>query len=463
MKPPAGIALFDSAATMARSLACFLHGKPFRSLGEPWIMRRLAPVLNHLPKPARRSFFALSSLTYAVSPKKADSVSSDQVAEWFVSLYPQRRYPVIAIGSSNGALMHLCAALGAPWLPQTFLTPVRHTGVDPDDPQKGFEVGVPVVEKLLARNKNVAIHYMHDSNQDRLVLRHMGLFRQKFIRLPPAYRRFIDTCLEPGGTLLIVDCQLQWPVRRINGDAVFQFGGVGGASLDEYYNGSNRVEAYLKSFGDKRSKWDSPAADDQTLEAEWGFEPRLMPDLLSIGQAAGANIRTLSFDQPEHLSVFVADFYRQWYASIGIPPKRLLAESFMLLDPWLALKTGSVPFWLVFNAKPSVDVLHAYLNDGAAFDDIFITLFPNGVEAVGKATMADWQSVLDRARNRGDLLGVDRDRFPADLATMVRYSKAMEALPKRATMPRVLQFRKVEEFASNHAQAGVSLTGFDAA
>ena len=99
MKPPAGIALFDSAATMARSLACFLHGKPFRSLGEPWIMRRLAPVLNHLPKPARRGFFALSSLTYAVAPKKADSVSSDEVAEWFVSLYPQRRYPVIAIGS----------------------------------------------------------------------------------------------------------------------------------------------------------------------------------------------------------------------------------------------------------------------------------------------------------------------------------------------------------------------------
>jgi len=252
-------------------------------------------------------------------------------------------------------------------------------------------------------------------------------------------------------------------VRRISNDAVFQFDGVGGASLDEYYNGSNRVEAYLKTFGDKRSKWDPPAADDQTVEAEWGFEPGLMPDLLSIGQAAGANIRTLSLEQPEQLSVFVADFYREWYGRIGIPPKRLLAASFMLLDPWLALKTGSVPFWLVFNAKTSVDALHDYLNDGAAFDEIFITLFPNGVEAVGQATMADWQGVLDRARNHGGLLGVDRDRFPADLATMVRYSKAIEALPKRAAMPGALPFRKVMEFASNQSQAGVSLTGFDAA
>jgi len=99
MKPPAGIALFDSAAIMARSLACFLHGKPFRSLGEPWIMRRIAPLLNLLPAPAWRSVFALSSLTYAVAPANAAAVRSDQAAKWFTSLYPKRRYPVIAVCS----------------------------------------------------------------------------------------------------------------------------------------------------------------------------------------------------------------------------------------------------------------------------------------------------------------------------------------------------------------------------
>jgi len=131
--------------------------------------------------------------------------------------------------------MHLCAAIGAPWLPQTFLTQVRHTGVDPDDPQRSFEAGLPVVEKLLSANPDVAVHYMHDSNQDRLVLRHMGLFRQEFIKLPQGYREFINTHLNPGGTVLIVDCDLLWPVRCINDRAVFQFGGVGGASIEEYF------------------------------------------------------------------------------------------------------------------------------------------------------------------------------------------------------------------------------------
>ena len=458
MKPPAGIALFDSAATMARSLACFLHGRPFRSLGEPWIMRRIAPLLNLLPAPARRTVFALSSLTYAVAPANVGNVDSDHAAEWFTSLYPNRHYPVIAIGSSNGALMHLCAAIGAPWLPQTFLTPVRHSNVDPDDPQRGYEAGLPVIEKLLSANPDVAVHYMHDSNQDRLVLRHMGLFRQKFIKLPQAYRQFIDTHLDPGGTVLIVDCDLQWPVRRINDRAVFQFGGVGGASIEEYYSGGPRVTAYLKAYGDNRQKWTPPIANEKTMESEWGFEPRLKADLYQMAHDRKAQVKRLSFNQPEELSAFVADFYRDWLTKAGKPADRLVAESFMLLDPYLALRTGSVPFWLVFNAKPSAEVLHRFLDERPGFREIFISLFPNGVEAIGQATMDDWQRILDRATERGDLLGVDRRKFPADLAALVRYSKAMERLETGEALPPPVAFRAIDEFAARCAGAAVRLT-----
>ena len=52
------------------------------------------------------------------------------------SLYPSRRYPMALIGSSNGAAVHLAAAMGAPWLPQTFMVPVRNPSNDPDDPRR---------------------------------------------------------------------------------------------------------------------------------------------------------------------------------------------------------------------------------------------------------------------------------------------------------------------------------------
>ena len=214
----------------------------------------------------------------------------------------------------------------------------------------------------------------------------MGLFRQKFIKLPKAYRQFIDMHLESGGTLLIVDCDLQWPVRRIDDRAVFQFGGVGGASLEEYYHGGLRVAAYLQAFGDSRQKWTPPVADEMTMESEWGFEPRLNSDLYQIAHDAKAKTKRLSFNQPEDLSAFVADFYRDLLTKTGRPADRLLAESFMLLDPHLALRTGSVPFWLVFNAKPSAEVVHRFLDERPGFREISISLFPNGVEAIGQAT-----------------------------------------------------------------------------
>ena len=64
----------------------------------------------------------------AVSPRRLARIRSEAITEWVAGLYPERRYPAVLIGSSNGALTHLAAALDAPWLPQTFLIAVRQPG-----------------------------------------------------------------------------------------------------------------------------------------------------------------------------------------------------------------------------------------------------------------------------------------------------------------------------------------------
>jgi hypothetical protein len=43
--------------------------------------------------------------------------------EGSVSLISLTRYQAAVIGSSSGALVHLCAALAVPFLPQTVLVP----------------------------------------------------------------------------------------------------------------------------------------------------------------------------------------------------------------------------------------------------------------------------------------------------------------------------------------------------
>jgi hypothetical protein len=181
--------------------------------------------------------------------------------------YPRGRFPAVAIGSSSGALVHLCAAFGIPLLPTTFLIPVRQRGVDPDDPRAGMQAGLAGAARLLGANADLELHHMHDPNQDRLSLRRMTYFRVKRRTLGQAFTRFLAERLEPGGTIVVSDCRLRWPVTRIGDRHVFQFGAVGGMEPDEFHSGSRRVAEYLARYGSARRRWDPPEPDEEARRA----------------------------------------------------------------------------------------------------------------------------------------------------------------------------------------------------
>lgn len=122
------------------------------------------------------------------------------------------------------------------------------------------------------------------------------------------------------------------------------------------------------------------------------------------GRGPGAKLERLRFSEPEDLSPLIADLFRDWYAGHGLPDSRLLVSSFLLMDPMLAMRTGSVPYWALFGTRPSLDRLAGYLSGAAAYDDIRLTIFPHGVESIGLPGIGEWQAVLGHARRRGELL-----------------------------------------------------------
>jgi N-acyl-D-amino-acid deacylase len=89
---------------------------------------------------------------------------------------------------------------------------------------------------------------MHDPVQDRLMVRRMSYFRLKKLSLGETYRTFLDQCLEPGGTIVLVDCRLSWPVTDCGGRHLFQFGALGGATAEESYRGGPRLAEYLARY-----------------------------------------------------------------------------------------------------------------------------------------------------------------------------------------------------------------------
>jgi len=100
----------------------------------------------------------------------------------------------------------------------------------------------------------------------------MAYFRVKRRRLGPAYERFLNDHLEPGGLIIVAECGKRWPVTHLGDRHLFQFGAVGGIPPAEYRDGSDRAADYLRRYRTGKAGWTAPPADGDAPEAEWGFE-----------------------------------------------------------------------------------------------------------------------------------------------------------------------------------------------
>jgi hypothetical protein len=445
-QPPRFVAGFDSASAMTRATAAFLRGEDFPAMGNPPALQPIAAAANMLPAKVREKLFVVSGALETVDADELADLDLDEVGAWVERIYPEGPFPVIALGSSNGAGVHLHAALGAPFLPQTVFVPADQK-VHPDDPTKAMELGVEPGRALLDANPDWQLHHMHDANQDRLMVRALTYFRVKRRRLGDHERRFLAQRLQPGGTILLMECTRSWSTTRVGDRHVFQHGAVGGATEQEFHEGSERVAEYLDRYDSPVRRWDGPEPDTVSAEAEWGFEAALREDVLAFAREHGVRVRRLVHDDPSSLGPLVADLYRWWYGERGWPTHRLLISSFIALDPYWALRTASVPFWMRFNMQPSLEAVRDYLVTREPFDDIHLMLFQHGVEAVGIPDGADWQrEVLDRARRSGTTLGADLDEFPLDFAAYGRFHRELKALPSRYPLPAPLTMADLDRF-----------------
>lgn len=444
-KLPHYVAGLDSATSQVRSLGRFLHGKPAPAVDlPPPLIDPLAKLLHALPDRLLTELYTWNGWLDATPAHQLIHVRQESIDRWVASNYPRRRFPMVMVGSANGAATHLGAALDAPWLPQTVLIPVRRLGLSVDEPRPDVAWACDKVATLLARNPDVRIHQMRDPGQDRLMLRTMAYFRVKRLRLGPVYQQFLAQRLQPGGTILLVECRRSWLATKVGDRHLFQHGGEGDASAEEYIYGSERVAAYLAAQGSEHRAWNPPEPDGEHPEAEWGFAPELRADVERFAARYGFQVRRISFEHPEELSPLVAELYRWWYRRRGMPDDRLLVESFVHQQPYWALRHGLIPYWSVFSVEPSVARLERYLDATAPFAEIFINLFSHGVDSIGIAKGERWQAILDRARREGRFLGVNPRRFPRDFGSAMRYYFDLERLDGDYPLPEPLTLTQLD-------------------
>lgn len=450
MATPAFVADFDSATGLVRALAAALRHQPYRRLGRSRSAGAAVAASRLLPERLRTRAFAVAGGREAIAPASLPSVDPEGFTQWVIQQYGPRSAPAVAVGSSNGAVMHLCAALGIPWLPQTFLVPVRRDR-HPDDCTGDVALAASEALELLGREPGLQIHQMHDPNQDRLMVSRLGYFRMKLRSLTAAYRDYLRATLDPGGTIVIVDCGLTWPVTTIGERHVFQHGAVGGLAPEDYDHGSARVAEFLAREGADARSWQFPPTDGEAPEAEWGYEPALTADVEEFAARHGYRVVELRFPGPESPSRLVADAYLDAY---GGHARRLLAETFICVEPTWVLQSRSVPLWLTFATESSLATLDAHLRHGTGgLTDLLVTLFPHGVRSAGIAPAEAWIRTGTTNGLGTTLAGVARSRWPADFASLATYSRALRRVDRGDDPPPPMTLEWVEAFVSSAGAA----------
>jgi len=135
LQVPRFVTKFDSSLTFLQGLSRFLHGRDIPGVGVLPTGKTATFVAEHLRGQVGSFTYAMSGRVSAISASSLQKIRAEEISRAVVSLYPSHSYPVIMIGSANGAAVHLGAALSIPLLPQTYLITVRHSYFDPDNPQ----------------------------------------------------------------------------------------------------------------------------------------------------------------------------------------------------------------------------------------------------------------------------------------------------------------------------------------
>jgi hypothetical protein len=273
--------------------------------------------------------------------------------------------------------------------------------------------------------------------------RFVNHLRFKLIDLPPAYAEFIKTRLEPGGAVIYLEGGASWLRYRVGPRSVFQVGGWGGISAEEFLEGSDRIREYVPRAGLKISDWKlSGYPLEQGPESEWGSEPGLAEALESFCRREGFRFVRISMPHPNDFSRLAFYAAHKLLEKEGRQPSGVLVEMFSQFDTNSARQAGLLPLWLIFNTQDSLQYLKNMMPRFPAGKPLFFSPLATFSLTPDMVSWKDWELAL--AGIKWINIGARPNHYPADARALVKWVEPLRKWVKENRQP-VIEHLSAEE------------------
>ncbi|MBE3066982.1 MAG: hypothetical protein IMZ73_06080 [Chloroflexi bacterium] len=412
----------SSSPIVTRAVAAGLRGEFCDNYEFPGWQKTLLTMLGALPQGAARFTISRFESINGLHPKVMDAFSVDELVRQRLGDYAQLsgNFPAITVGAAlGGASAYLSLALGGPFLPQAFVTTLKRGSLT-GDVNEYLHRSLDTALRIADENPGLMTIQHYDPVHDGWMTRFVNHLRFKLLDLPPAYAGFIKSRLEPGGAVVYLEGGASWLRYQVGPRSVFQVGGWGGISTEEFLEGSDRIRIYARKAGLKFTDW---KLKDYPLEcgpeSEWGSEPGLDAALEAFCKREGYRFVRIPLPHPNDFSRLAFAAARRLLEKEGRQPAGVLVEMFSQFDANAARQAGLLPLWLIFNTHDSLEYLKEMRAQFPAGKPVFFSPLATFSVTPDLVPWQDWEAAL--ADIEWINIGTRPSHYPADARALVKW------------------------------------------
>jgi hypothetical protein len=416
----------SSSPIITRAVANGLKGLGLPAYEFSTFQRFALRVIGQFPKQTAEWIIPRVQPSNAFSSKDIANLTSSDLVKPRLRDYEENigKFPSVTIGvGMGGTTVHLAIALGGPFLPQAFVLTLKG-GTRNGDVKYYFELCRSTSLNIANKNPDLMTIQHYDPVHDGWLVKRVNHLRLKLIDLPFEYKNFIREKVIKGGEVIYLEGEASWKRFRVGDHSVFQVGGWGDLSAEEFINGSGRLDAFCKKERLDYSSWKLPEYDiEDGPESEWGSEPGMGDAIEGFCSEEGYQFIKIKFSDPNDFSRLAFQVQRKKLQLEQREEPGVVIEMFSQFDAMSVKNGGLLPLWLIFNTKDSLRFLLEMKNEFPKDKPVFFSPLSTFSETPDLVTWQEWEKALKGFNVIN--IGTRKSHYPADVLTLLDWKKSL--------------------------------------